>query len=199
MVAEIFRDGVYKPYFAKKKDLIVLDVGANVGIFTLFASDYAKKIYSVEPFSEHFHCLVNMIKFNNFKNVEPINAAISNKDGVAPLFLSDANKSAFNLMGHTDDKKPPEQVKTIRLDTLFEEKKIKHIDFMKIDIEGMEGEVLCGDGFGNVADKIDTIVFERHHGDVMKRNPEQVNFALKERGFKLERIPNQTELWVAKR
>ena len=199
MVAEIFRDNVYKPYFIGKKDLTVLDVGANVGVFTLFASEYAKKIYSIEPATEHFQCLAYMIKFNNFKHVKPIQKAISNKDGVAPLFLDGSNRRAFNLLGNADGTIPPEQVETIRLDTLFEQEKIKHVDFMKVDIEGSEGEVFGGDGFGNVADKIDTIVYESHHFDTMKRNPEQVNFALKERGFKIERIPNQTELWLAKK
>jgi len=199
IVSEIFRDGVYKPYFINKKDLVVIDIGANVGIFTLFASEYAKKIYSIEPATMHFQCLAHMIKFNNFKHVVPIQAAISNKDGVAPLFLNIPNKTSFNLTGLSDGKIPPEQVKTIRLDTLFEQEKIKHVDFMKVDIEGMEADVFCGDGFGNIADKVDTIVFERHSFNAMRRNPAQVNHALRQRGFKVERIPNQTELWVAKR
>jgi hypothetical protein len=74
---------------------------------------------------------------------------------------------------------------------------IDHVDFMKLDVEGSEGEILAGPGFGNVADKIDTIVMETHSWGV--RPPQQIKDALTNRGFKVVQIPNDASIFVATR
>ncbi len=90
-----------------------------------------------------------------------------------------------------------ERVQTIRLDTFFKENNIDHVDFMKLDAEGSEADILCGDGFQNIADKIDMIFIELHVW--MNRNPEQIRESLKMNGFKVEKIENEAVLWIATR
>ena len=75
ILKEIYREKVYDPYI--KKDSVIVDFGANLGLWTYFASDFAKKLYSVEPTEAHFKCLTKMIDQNNLKNVSldiPLNA-----------------------------------------------------------------------------------------------------------------------------
>ena len=55
-----------------KKDLIVLDVGANIGLFTQYVSEYAKQVYSIEPSDIHSRALNKLVTFNQLKNVTTI-------------------------------------------------------------------------------------------------------------------------------
>lgn len=195
--AEIFRDGVYEPYLAGKRDLVIADIGAHVGLFSLYASPYAKIIYAIEPSLEHFQNLIAMVKYNNLENVKPFRLAIFNENKTFPLFHN-KNRTMFSLSMYVDDKStPPEMVEAVRLDKFFEDNKIDHVDFMKLDIEGSEAEVFGGDGFAKVAEKIDTIVYELHAWT--NRNPNQIKFSLEQRGFEVQQIPNEANLYVAKR
>ena len=195
--AEIFRDGVYEPYLANKRDLVILDVGAHVGLFSLYASKYAKIIYAIEPSNEHFQNLVAMVKFNRLENVKPLKLAIFNEDKQFQLFHN-KNKTMFSLHQSVNDGSSlPEMVDCVRLDTLFKKLKLKKVDFMKLDVEGSEAEIFGGDGFAKVAKKIDTIVFEYHQW--CGRHPHQVKFSLEQRGFEVSPIKADATLWVAKR
>jgi len=195
--AEIFRDGVYEPYLAGKRDLVILDVGAHVGIFSLYASPYAKVIYAIEPSNEHFQNLVAMVQYNRLENIKPLKLAIFNEDKQFQLFHN-KNRTMFSLHQAVEDKSSlPEMVDCLRLDTLFKKLKLDKVDFMKLDVEGSEAEVFGGDAFAKVAKKIDTIVYEVHAW--MGRHPNQLKFSLKQRGFEVNQIPNEANLWVAKR
>jgi FkbM family methyltransferase len=89
-----------------------------------------------------------------------------------------------------------EPVKLKRLDTFFKEQKIEHCDFMKLDVEGVEYEILGSDSFKNVSDKIDQLVVESH--TYSGRHPSQIIDALKLRGFEVSQIPNEAILFHAK-
>ena len=54
---EIYLEGIYIDIFNTRSDLVVLDIGANIGIVTQYMRDFAKKVYAVEPSSEHFEAL----------------------------------------------------------------------------------------------------------------------------------------------
>ena len=90
-----------------------------------------------------------------------------------------------------------ERVKTIRLDTFMKEYKLDHVDFMKLDAEGEEFNILGGTGFGNIADKIDTIVGESHSWG--GRNPNQLRSAMQERGFTVTTMPSDAMIFVWRR
>ena len=68
---------------------------------------------------------------------------------------------------------------------------------MKLDVEGAEADILCGDGFQNIANKIDMLFLETHTW--MDRNSHQIQDALQIAGFKTESIPNDASLWIARR
>lgn len=195
---EIFKSRIYAPYLENVKDAVVLDIGGNIGLFSLYASKYAKQVYSLEPSLEHFDVFSRMVAFNQLHNVKPLRKAlyIDNKDH---HFFHNKNKTMFSLhQAVHDGSSQPETVQTISLDQLFEEEGIEHVNLMKLDIEGSEAEILGGEGFRKVAEKIDTIVLETHAW--MGRHPNQVKEALKNAGFtSIEQIQNDAQLMVAKR
>jgi FkbM family methyltransferase len=197
ILTEIYRDRVYDQFLKDKKDLTIVDLGANIGLWTFYAHDKAKVLYSVEPAREHFECLATMIITNGMDNVVPIQKAVSNTNGSVRLGHSD-NKTMHSLLGAVNtvvnsivnikDAKDEEyeDVQSTTLDKLFKDNGIKHVDFMKIDIEGTEVELFAGEGFDKVKDKIDVIVGEFHSWT--GSNPEQLANCLKDKGFKFEWI-----------
>ena len=205
IVAEIYKDGIYYPYFQGKKDLVVIDCGANVGLFSQFASSYASQIYAIEPSKEHFDVLNFMLTENEIKNVKPYQFALSIKDG-EDFLTHYTNKTMYSLYqtlaeipgvtgGLAVTGKEPCKLK--RIDTFFKEEKIEHVDFMKLDVEGVEYEILGSDGFKEVAPKIDKILVEVH--GYSGRNLQQIVESLKNNGYKVSQISNEAMLLIAQR
>lgn len=195
-MAEVYRDNVYAPYL-QGNDLTILDIGANIGITSYYFSQFAKMVYSLEPAFEHFNIFTKMVAFNKIENIKPIKKALYLKNGTLP-FYHNPNATMYSLHQAVHDSKlKSEKVECTTLEDLFKQEKIKHVDFMKLDIEGTEAEVLSHSSFKNVASKIDTIIVERHKWS--GRHPNQLVDALKMNGYRVEQIPNQTDLLVAKR
>lgn len=196
ILEEIYKHKVYDHFLKGKKDLTILDIGANIGLWTQYAYPFSKIIYALEPSQEHYECLVTMLVSNEMHNVAPIQQAISNENGKAN-FYHNANTTMYSL-NEAVSQGESEEVRTITLDVLFEENKIEHIDFMKIDIEGAEAQVFGGDGFDKVKDKIDVIMGEYHQWTGI--NPNQFASYFTDRNFTF-RWANKTSasLFIAER
>lgn len=194
---EIFKARIYKEYLEEGKDTVI-DLGANVGLFSLYASKYAKQVYSLEPSLETFGCLESMLVHNGIKNVTPINKALYIENGTFPFGGPTMNKTMRSLHAATwQDGKPSENVATITFEKLFDDYKIDHVDLLKTDVEGSEIEIFSSPSFKAVAHKIDTIVGESHNWS--GRHPNQLKESLKNNGFTFEVIPGDAQLFVAKR
>ena len=195
-MCEIYKDKVYAPFTDGKKDLTVLDIGGNIGLTSHYLSQFAKKVFVVEPSKEHFACIQKMIEFNKLEEIiTPINKAIYMQSGKFPLFHN-TNRTMRSLHAAVNDNSSPaEEVTCITLDQLFLENDIDHVDIMKIDVEGSEAEILASGGFGKVADKVDLIIGESHAW--MGRHPQQMIDALEDRGFHYQEIKNDAHLFVA--
>lgn len=181
ILTEIYKQRVYAPYLESKQNKVVLDIGANIGLFSFYAREFSDKVYAFEPAMEHFEALTYMISFNKYQNIIPIKQAVANEDGEA-VFHHSSNTTMYSLNAAVANTGESETVETVRLDTLFKELELDHVDFMKIDIEGAEGQVIGGEGFDNVADKIDTIMGEWHTWAGV--SPEQFASYFRDRGFK---------------
>src|SRR3990167_10311491 len=163
---EIYLEGVYIDIFNTRKDMVCVDIGANVGIVTQYMRDFSKVVYAVEPATEHYEALAKNIEYNGWTNVVPIKAAIAEKDGEMTLNLSTSNRTCHSLK--LDYKQGGELVKTICFETLFKEHNINKVDFIKFDVEGYEEAILMGQSFINVAPKISAIEVEFHFPDFPK-------------------------------
>jgi FkbM family methyltransferase len=137
-------------YFKNKlnENSTVLDIGAHIGIYTMFFSQILHKkgkVYSFEPTRSTYQVLLDTIRINKSQNVIPINAAISDKDGelVFNLTTSTGVGSNSNSIVKTNNTKYSEIVKSYSIDNFKKINNLK-IDCLKIDVEGAEYYALLG-------------------------------------------------------
>lgn len=194
---EIFKTRPYAPYLEGIKDAYVLDLGANLGLFTLYARKYAKHVWSVEPDPENFAAFAHTAAFGHWKNVTLIQKAIYIENGPFPLYQP-ANKTAksMNAAVNHPGAAAPVMIEAITIDTLFEQENIEHVHLLKLDIEGAETEVVSGAGFRKIADKIDVVVGEWH--DWSGRNKNQLAEAFKNNNFDFQWLEHDASIFVAK-
>tara|TARA_Y100001970_G_scaffold45882_1_gene57701 strand:- start:410 stop:1198 length:789 start_codon:yes stop_codon:yes gene_type:complete len=166
LVEEIFFNNVYLPDGYKiKPDDVVVDVGANIGIFSIFSAMYTqKKIYSIEPFNENIKYLKKNILINSFKNliqIEPY--ALSDIDSEKKLYISKTSGGHLLFNKNINGKLEKfVKVPTKNLKYLINKYNLKRINFLKLDCEGSEGHIiksLTSQEF----EMIDKIVMEFHN------------------------------------
>lgn len=185
---EIYYDGIYMDVVnvldKTKTDPVIVDVGANIGIVTQYLRDYAKKVYAIEPSKEHFEALKKNKEFNGWDNVEVFKCAIADKDGEMELRLNNGNRTSHSLMFPPKEGEATEMVPTKTFGTFFKENNIKHVDFMKFDVEGAEELILLSEDFKEASKIIDNILIEFHFPDFTKH----VNHLI-ELGYQARRYP----------
>jgi FkbM family methyltransferase len=121
-----------------KENDIVVDIGANIGYYTLLMAKLNSHVYSYEPELTNFQLLKKNVTHNNFlSNVKLYNKAVSNFNGKSKLFLSEFTPGEHKLDHDrfSSGKFVEVEVTKINLDK---------IDFAKIDVEGSELHVLEG-------------------------------------------------------
>lgn len=129
-----------------------IDVGANVGLFTLTAGQKLRgqpaPIFAFEPSSATFAVLEKNLLLNRLTGVRAIRAALSDKTGEAELFINAAFKDGLNSLhdpSHSDaEVVGREFVRTITLDDFIARESIAQVDVMKVDVEGAELLVFRG-------------------------------------------------------
>lgn len=156
-------------YFLEKilrSDDCCIDAGANVGLYTYKMSSLTnskkKNIFAFEPIKENFEQLLRHIRLFDLSNVEALNSALDNENGkilemVMPI------KDGVPLTGHsylTKNLSPSDnlftgiekdslgynfyRVNATTIDNFVERRKIESVQFIKIDVEGSEMNVLNG-------------------------------------------------------
>ena len=125
----------------------ILDIGANIGVFTIPFSKFVGdtgKVFAFEVQKLFFQVLTANVALNSLKNVFTYNFAVSNKVDTIELLdqrvdIPLSNCQLSLLAPSNEDQKV--KVKQIVLDEFYDEKRL---DIMKIDVEGMEYEVIEG-------------------------------------------------------
>lgn len=169
---EIYYDGIYTDVMnvldKEKKDPVIVDVGANIGVTVQHFREHAAKVYAIEPSTEHFEALKKNKEFNHWDNVEVFKCAIADKDGEMELRLNNVNRTSHSLMFKSQPDEKSEKVPTKRLTSFFKENDITHVDFMKFDVEGAEELILPSDDFTEASKIISNIEIEFHFQDFTK-------------------------------
>lgn len=118
---------------------IVVDVGAYIGLHTLTMAKLAKHVYSFEPQPLIYQCLSKTIKKQNIVNVNLFNVALSNIEGDSFIFTN--NDGDASLAGIRDEKF--NQMFPCHLKQL-DSYQFNKLDFIKIDVEGSEWQMIAG-------------------------------------------------------
>lgn len=127
-------------------DTICLDVGANVGYFSMLmaALAYRGNVYAFDPLPLNAALLRASAELNDFKNIKIIESAVGASDG--EVSLTQSTDSAYSSIRDTKRKAVERiiRVPMITLDTFITNYSIQAVDVIKIDVEGAEGLVLNG-------------------------------------------------------
>lgn len=131
-----------------KPGQVVVDIGANVGLYTALSGILvgpSGQVFSFEPDPESFGFLRQTVLINNLKNVHLVNAAAvsksADKAGKALLYTSSQNRGD-NRLYYCKESDGSVEVDTLCLDDYFESMKITEVDVIKIDVQGYEGHVI---------------------------------------------------------
>lgn len=147
---QIISEGYEMDFFKKeiKPGMTVLDIGANVGIYTLTASALVGdkgKVFAFEPDKLNFKMLEDAVLKHSCKNTFLENIALSNKKGSTKLYIDEVNPGnhSFGQKNLYKGKKAV-TIQTIKLDDYLAKNGVKKVDFIKIDVQGAESLVFAG-------------------------------------------------------
>jgi FkbM family methyltransferase len=151
---EIFKNGIYK-FISDNKKKVIVDCGANIGVSVLFFSlNYPDhKIIAFEPDEFTFSILKENVEEYKLKNVELHQRAVWNKEDVLKFYTDGGLGARVNEAYRGQSSK---SVKSVRLKEYLNQE----IDFLKIDIEGAEFEVL--EDCKELLSKVNNLFFEYH-------------------------------------
>lgn len=176
-IQEIYINENYGFYLPE--DGVYFDLGANVGMASLYFANWAKKIYAVEPNPTIYKALVKNTKHLGNK-IETFNVAIANGTGKEMMYGADDDLPQ-TFWNHSNSSTGT-MVDCMSSIDFFNKHNIPHIDLMKVDIEESEYVIFPDPKFGEVTKNIDAIVGEAHSA----RNggfPEIIPELLKEWGY----------------
>lgn len=161
----------------------IIDIGANIGIFSIWAGKKAKygKVYSYEPFKPHYNRFCKNIKLNALENISAFNYAVCKKNGKRNLFI-DKDSSGMHSLIFNNSNKEERIVECITLKDIFIKNKIKQCDFLKIDCEGAEYEILYNTP-KEILKKIMKISLEFDNLDDKKNNCKYLKIFLEKNNF----------------
>jgi FkbM family methyltransferase len=184
---QIFLRRIYR---VQATDRAILDLGANIGIFTLYAARFAPqaKIFSFEPFPSTFSRLLATVHVHHLDSrVTCLNYAATGANGtrVMPDLPVPSQRRALALTpspaGTKSGAKPGTQVVGKTLESILEECHVPKVDLLKMDIEGSEYEVLLSTSQTALA-RIRRIALE-YHGDSAPYSKQQLFHHLGKAGF----------------
>lgn len=145
-------EGVFEPDMAAlfdaliKPDHIVFDVGANIGCTSILFAGKARQVYSFEPSPSTFGYLEENIRSSHLGNVIATNIALGKENGQHELVFAVNNRSgAFvSERATASDGHQVEWIHVMKGDEFVRTIGNPHVDFLKIDVEGFEKQVIEG-------------------------------------------------------
>lgn len=159
---------------------IVIDIGAHIGSFSVFAALNASpdvKVYSYEPSQANYKFLIQNIKLNGLNNIKEFQLAISGEKGKVRLYMNE-KRSTFNST--TIPKGYPVEVDAITLQNILDDNAINNCDLLKIDCEGAEYAILLNAQerefrrIGNIALEYHDV--QSYHIDDLKKHLENYGY-----------------------
>jgi FkbM family methyltransferase len=123
----------------------VIDVGANIGVYSTSAAKIVKEkgvVVAVEPFPRIASMNLKNALYNNFDNVRVRVCCLSDKVGNSSFWMKNKKPNSFTLTETAGSACFNSMI--LSLDSLCELEKLERVDFIKIDAEGAENKVIKG-------------------------------------------------------
>lgn len=177
---------VRREYGLLKTARTVVDIGGNMGSFTVFAAmNYPDaQIYTFEPEARNFGLLNQNISLNSLeKRVHTYQCAVASSSGPRALAI---DHSPLNTLISANREAPTATVDCVSLQSIFEDHKLDTVDLLKMNCEGAEYEI-----FENCPNELFSrmlnIRLEYHNLDSNRRNGDALEKLLASKGFRIER------------
>ena len=128
-----------------KPGMVFVDIGANLGLYALFASKLVNKegiVLAIEPSEREFKRLKANIELNQSTNIRPLMQAISNSSEERELLIAEEEHSGHNTFGAfayaSVQDQGKQRVRPETLDEVVKKEGLSRVDVIKIDVEGHE-------------------------------------------------------------
>jgi FkbM family methyltransferase len=163
---------------------VVVDMGAHIGAFAVRAARLAQggQVYAYEASSKNFALLTENRKLNNLENLYIENSAVSNRCGTMPFYTPSDNRILGSLLQNTSSF--VETVPAITFSDIIAKHAVTQIDFLKVDVEGAEFDILFADPEETLS-KTRQIVMEFHEFKDDKRSHHDLVNLLSSHGFEV--------------
>lgn len=184
-LTEVFFNKIYEKDYVKVEvgDLVV-DIGANLGLFSLYAQSFhPQKIYAFEPIKSTYDYLTSNLK--DYTNTTIINKAISDTEGETSIRVEKESGQSTLIDNDSITKGNSiniETVKTTTFNNFISEHNISYIDFLKVDCEGGELDLFVTIDKEFLKSNIKKIALE-YHTSYIKNTVLDI---LKSNSFKIE-------------
>jgi len=180
-------------FLKDQEDLNMIDLGANIGLFSIFAAPVCEKVFSIEPTPSHFALMEELVDLAGVKNIEMLNLAVGLEDGEAEFNIHERNSTMNSFISHRTDPHSGKtvKVKTQTLNSIIDSLDVDRIGFVKMDIEGFEKEVVFEESFEEALTKIDGLYVEVHDFEergIMAENFNKISDHLKGFGKTVEKL-----------
>lgn len=191
-IKETFLDRFYEKYgFTLQHHWKVIDIGAGIGDYTLYAAVTQPhiQVFSFEPYPQSFALMQENLRLNMITNAQVYNDAIAAASGELILDLAGGEPLQIQSVQHqAENAEEGLPVHAFSLADAFAMLKMESCDLLKLDCEGAEYPILFGTS-QSVLELIDHIVME-YHDNAAPYNHDDLTRFLNERGFQVQTFPN---------
>ena len=174
-----------RPYFDLDEGVFI-DIGANIGKYTIIVGNRLRntgKVIAIEPESYNFDVLRRNVKLNGLENVFLENVACFSENKEVDLYLNPSRRGQHSMVVKKADKV---KVRARKLDDILSNLNFGDVRLIKIDVEGVEANVLEG-GRGILKDYHPKIIFEAWDGHYL----EKVKTVLNPFGYEIKQISDK--------
>lgn len=160
----------------------VIDAGANIGAFTVYAAKQATngKVIALEPEPRNRAQLERNVRMNDLNNVTVLDTGLAGDRGSFRLFLGKANKGTGSIYSSESDRSIEITCRTLA--DVIADHAIDRVNLLKVDIEGAEYDVILNMP-DDVLAKIDHIVLEYHESLGLNHTGAELAAHLTGKGF----------------
>ena len=151
------------PVFRDRKLAVCVDIGANIGCFSIFGSPFFENIYALEPVEQNFNIMNKIISHLGKNNIKTYKIGVSDKNSKNIKIYNQHGRSGDCCIYKSDSKNgqkeyQSETIEVVDFETLFSMLNVDFIDYLKIDCEGSEYSFLYNQDLSRVG----TIAIEIH-------------------------------------
>ena len=197
-LAQVF---VRRQYGSLKGFRTVVDIGANMGGFAVYAAHSCPdaKIYCYEPEEQNFGLLKQNIEINGLEGrVSAFQCAVAANNGQRELAVGESPLNSFHI---ASDDASRRMVSCTTIRNILRDLHLEEIDLLKMNCEGTEYEILEGCSGGDF-DRIANLRLEYHILDDQSRNGESLARWLESRGYRIERFTRRLKesgfIWASR-